>query len=275
MSYRYESLYIMHYGVGHDKGGHSGRYPWGSGDEPYQDLSAAEKRRQFLDKHWYHKGAKIRLGVDHIRDVDPTTKLSDLFKYNKRTTSDVLADKILTFMYGDTEMDREELRRKKYNLMSAITAAEAVAATAIIAKGLGSVKTGYDFITNTQRDMKMLKLKYDSQRWSQGQQAIQAAERYRQNRGAAWDKAMEDVYNYKSGRVNDFYNSRSSNVVLKDVGIIDTKQNGALEFIKNYNPIALTGKGMEMVGESGSNVIENIVDHKTGKAYKGGGGNRF
>lgn len=29
------SLYIMHYGVGHDKGGHSGRYPWGSGKRPY------------------------------------------------------------------------------------------------------------------------------------------------------------------------------------------------------------------------------------------------
>ena len=29
-------LYIMHYGVGHDKGGHSGRYPWGSGDNPRQ-----------------------------------------------------------------------------------------------------------------------------------------------------------------------------------------------------------------------------------------------
>jgi len=28
-------LYIMHYGVGHDKGGHSGRYPWGSGKNPY------------------------------------------------------------------------------------------------------------------------------------------------------------------------------------------------------------------------------------------------
>lgn len=28
-------LYIMHYGVGHDKGGHSGRYPWGSGENPY------------------------------------------------------------------------------------------------------------------------------------------------------------------------------------------------------------------------------------------------
>jgi len=29
------SLYIMHHGVGHDKGGHSGRYPWGSGKNPY------------------------------------------------------------------------------------------------------------------------------------------------------------------------------------------------------------------------------------------------
>ncbi len=27
---------LKHYGVGHDKGGHSGRYPWGSGDDPYQ-----------------------------------------------------------------------------------------------------------------------------------------------------------------------------------------------------------------------------------------------
>ena len=26
-----DDLFIMHYGVGHDKGGHSGRYPWGSG----------------------------------------------------------------------------------------------------------------------------------------------------------------------------------------------------------------------------------------------------
>lgn len=146
-------LYIMHYGVGHDKGGHSGRYPWGSGDSPYQDLSAAERRQARLDKYWYHKGAKIRLGVDHIRDVDPNTKLSDLFKYNKRTTSDVLADKILTYMYGDTEMPREELRRKKYNLMSAITAAEAAATTAILIKGLSSIKSGYDFIQATKNSM--------------------------------------------------------------------------------------------------------------------------
>lgn len=28
--------FLMHYGVGHLDGGHSGRYPWGSGDDPYQ-----------------------------------------------------------------------------------------------------------------------------------------------------------------------------------------------------------------------------------------------
>ena len=27
---------LMHYGVGHLNGGHSGRFPWGSGDQPYQ-----------------------------------------------------------------------------------------------------------------------------------------------------------------------------------------------------------------------------------------------
>ena len=36
-------LYIMHYGVGHDKGGHSGRYPWGSGKNPKQDLGTFKK----------------------------------------------------------------------------------------------------------------------------------------------------------------------------------------------------------------------------------------
>lgn len=28
--------FLIHYGVGHDKGGHSGRFPWGSGDNPFQ-----------------------------------------------------------------------------------------------------------------------------------------------------------------------------------------------------------------------------------------------
>ena len=35
---------LIHYGVGHDKGGHSGRYPWGSGDESFQ------RNKSFIDR---------------------------------------------------------------------------------------------------------------------------------------------------------------------------------------------------------------------------------
>lgn len=38
---------LMHYGVGHEHGGHSGRYPWGSGDVPHQhdDSLAAQVKK--------------------------------------------------------------------------------------------------------------------------------------------------------------------------------------------------------------------------------------
>ena len=42
-------LYIMHYGVGHDKGGHSGRYPWGSGNNKIAKTAKAIKERGVND----------------------------------------------------------------------------------------------------------------------------------------------------------------------------------------------------------------------------------
>lgn len=38
--------FLVHYGVGHDQGGHSGRYPWGSGDKPKQGLKQRIQRRR-------------------------------------------------------------------------------------------------------------------------------------------------------------------------------------------------------------------------------------
>lgn len=32
----FSSMFLQHYGVGHEDGGHSGRYPWGSGKKPKQ-----------------------------------------------------------------------------------------------------------------------------------------------------------------------------------------------------------------------------------------------
>lgn len=42
--------YLMHYGVGHDKGGHSGRYRWGSGKDPYQHVGDFLSRVDELKK---------------------------------------------------------------------------------------------------------------------------------------------------------------------------------------------------------------------------------
>lgn len=33
----FSSMFLVHYGVGHENGGHSGRYAWGSGEKPMQD----------------------------------------------------------------------------------------------------------------------------------------------------------------------------------------------------------------------------------------------
>lgn len=41
---------LMHYGVGHENGGHSGRYPWGSGDSPYQHAGDFLSRIEQLQK---------------------------------------------------------------------------------------------------------------------------------------------------------------------------------------------------------------------------------
>lgn len=41
---------LAHYGVGHNNGGHSGRYPWGSGDSPLQRIGAFSDRVRVLRK---------------------------------------------------------------------------------------------------------------------------------------------------------------------------------------------------------------------------------
>jgi len=43
----FSSMFLVHYGVGHENGGHSGRYAWGSGDSPWQSLP-------------FGKGSKVR-----------------------------------------------------------------------------------------------------------------------------------------------------------------------------------------------------------------------
>lgn len=45
--------YLAHVGKGHKDGGHSGRYPWGSGDSPYQHASDFMARVNYLRKQGF------------------------------------------------------------------------------------------------------------------------------------------------------------------------------------------------------------------------------
>lgn len=82
----------MHYGVGHDKGGHSGRYPWGSGKNPEVKLAkqqakqakkeAKEKAKaEKLNAKFDKASTKIRRGKKVDKNVDTLketmSKMSD------------------------------------------------------------------------------------------------------------------------------------------------------------------------------------------------------
>lgn len=47
----YSQEFLIHYGVGHDKGGHSGRYPWGSGDRPRQRGYGSSTNKDVVRRH--------------------------------------------------------------------------------------------------------------------------------------------------------------------------------------------------------------------------------
>ena len=101
-------LYIMHYGVGHDKGGHSGRYPWGSGERPYGG-------------------------------VNPKTKKSDLFKLNGRKFNDVASDLIVKKKYGDrTDVSEADVAKAKKRVQLALATGEAVV-TALAVGAVGGI----------------------------------------------------------------------------------------------------------------------------------------
>ena len=66
--------YLMHYGVGHLNGGHSGRYPWGSGDDGYQ---------RYFD--FYNQVCKLR--KDGLSEKEIAEKLGCVNKVGEVSTT--------------------------------------------------------------------------------------------------------------------------------------------------------------------------------------------
>lgn len=87
-AYQFESGYLAHYGVGHDKGGNSGRYPWGSGDSPYQhSIDFLTRVRELRKAGIPEKEIAAVLCADTNRTDISTAKLRDyvnIARYEER-----------------------------------------------------------------------------------------------------------------------------------------------------------------------------------------------
>lgn len=92
---------LMHYGVGHENGGRSGRYPWGSGESPYQHAGDFLSRIEELQKEGKNeKQIAEELGLT-------TTQLraqKSLAKAQRRGAEVATAKKLRDDGYSPTEI---------------------------------------------------------------------------------------------------------------------------------------------------------------------------
>lgn len=102
--------YLMHYGVGHDKGGHSGRYPWGSGEDPCQrDRDLVSRYENYKAKGYSDKEIAAKLGIYNQYGKPGTkallAKLSNA-KQSIKARDIVIARDLAAEGYGATEIGR-------------------------------------------------------------------------------------------------------------------------------------------------------------------------
>lgn len=62
------SFFLCHYGVGHEDGGHSGRYKWGSGDRPKQ--SEEKSLRERISGHFSKENRLQRYKTRALKNID-------------------------------------------------------------------------------------------------------------------------------------------------------------------------------------------------------------
>lgn len=94
---------LMHYGVGHLDGGHSGRYPWGSGDQPYQRSNEfAAYYNEMKQKGMSDEEIRQGMGMSTTEFRKKLSVSSELQKINDIYRAQELRDK----GYGPTEIAR-------------------------------------------------------------------------------------------------------------------------------------------------------------------------
>lgn len=94
----YRSPYLSHYGVGHDKGGHSGRYPWGSGKKGNSRGSAFEDEQNSRPR--MSKEEAVKRG-----------SVADVKSYKGQLTNKELQDAVTRFRL-EQQLDEFDPRAK-------------------------------------------------------------------------------------------------------------------------------------------------------------------
>ena len=114
-----QANYIAHYGVGHLNGGHSGRYPWGSGNRPRQSealaLGVCRKLTDELNTKWDYG---VKIGGKRILD----TSQVDFSKYRTTPVEKLAKDKIGTCWdfvnYQHAVLKKNGIKDHNYMLVS-------------------------------------------------------------------------------------------------------------------------------------------------------------
>lgn len=95
---------LLHYGVGHEDGGHSGRYPWGSGEEQFKTARDFYDRVNIFYKEGYSKAEVAELlKFKSINELDTAYSIS---KDEKRTEEVDEAKKLRAKGYGATDIGK-------------------------------------------------------------------------------------------------------------------------------------------------------------------------
>lgn len=95
---------LSHYGVGHEDGGHSGRYPWGSGEQEFKNARDFYDRVNVFYEQGYSKAEVAKLlKFNSINELDTAYSIS---KDEKRTEEVDEAKRLKDQGYGATEIGK-------------------------------------------------------------------------------------------------------------------------------------------------------------------------
>lgn len=99
--------YLIHYGVGHLDGGHSGRYPWGSGENGSSDRRAMKKDIKWVKKN--EKKIKKKAYSQSKKELDEYVALLAQ-KYGLTSRGKISRSFINAYNQGMAELMNEKIK---------------------------------------------------------------------------------------------------------------------------------------------------------------------